>query len=55
MKRIWMAGLALGLFACTVSAQDVPAIKTPKEKLSYAIGIEMGRESRPRGSMSILQ
>jgi FKBP-type peptidyl-prolyl cis-trans isomerase FklB len=49
MKRIWLAGLVLGLFACTVSAQDAPALKTPKEKLSYAIGIEMGKGVKAQG------
>jgi FKBP-type peptidyl-prolyl cis-trans isomerase len=51
MKRIWMAGLALGLFACSVHAQDAaaPAIKTQKEKLSYAVGMEMGKGVKAQG------
>lgn len=57
MKRIWMVGLALGLFACGVSAQEAPAtapapassIKTPKDKLSYAIGMEMGKGVKAQG------
>jgi FKBP-type peptidyl-prolyl cis-trans isomerase len=57
MKRIWMAGFALGLFACGVSAQNAPApmptpapeIKTQKDKLSYAIGMEMGKGVKAQG------
>ena len=43
MKRIWMACLALGLLACSMSAQDTSVLKTQKDKLSYAIGMEMGQ------------
>jgi FKBP-type peptidyl-prolyl cis-trans isomerase FklB len=44
MKRIVMAVLAIGLWAGCASAQDAPAtLKTQKEKLSYAIGMEMGK------------
>jgi UDP-GlcNAc:undecaprenyl-phosphate/decaprenyl-phosphate GlcNAc-1-phosphate transferase len=49
MKRIWTVGLALGLFACSVGAQEAPAIKTQKDKLSYAIGIEMGKGVKAQG------
>src|ERR1035437_3703679 len=49
MKRIWMAGLALGLFTCSVSAQEPPAIKTQKDKVSYAIGMEMGKGVKAQG------
>src|ERR1035437_944567 len=49
MKRIWMAGLALGLFTCCVSAQEPPAIKTQKDKVSYAIGMEMGKGVKAQG------
>lgn len=49
MKRMWMAFVALGLFTCSVSAQDAPAIKTQKDKLSYAIGIEMGKGVKAQG------
>ena len=51
MKRIWMAGLAMGLFACSLHAQDAaaPAIKTQKEKLSYAVGMEMGKGVKAQG------
>jgi len=49
MKRIWMAGLALGLFASFASAQDQPVLKTQKDKLSYAIGLEMGQGVKDQG------
>ena len=80
MKRIGMAVLALGLFACGVRAQDAPAkaptappakapatppakapaagsqastpasgLKTQKEKVSYAIGMEMGKGVKTGG------
>jgi|SRR5579862_1194364 len=49
MKRKWMAGLALGLLASVASAQDQTALKTKKDKLSYAIGLEMGQGVKDQG------
>ena len=77
MKRMGMAVLALGLFACGVRAQQAPAkapaappakapaaaaqrprrqapapapgFKTQKEKVSYAIGMEMGKGVKSQG------
>jgi FKBP-type peptidyl-prolyl cis-trans isomerase len=88
MKRMGMAVLALGMFACSASAQQapakapvtppaktpatppakapatppakapaatsqtpapVPAFKTQKEKVSYAIGMEMGKGVKAQG------
>jgi FKBP-type peptidyl-prolyl cis-trans isomerase FklB len=79
MKRMGMAVLALGLFACGVRAQQAPAkapttppakapapaakppaaagqapaatsgLKTQKEKVSYAIGMEMGKGVKSQG------
>ncbi len=44
MKRIAIVVLAFGVWASGASAQDAPAaLKTQKEKLSYAIGMEMGK------------
>ncbi|MBZ5660134.1 MAG: FKBP-type peptidyl-prolyl cis-trans isomerase [Acidobacteriia bacterium] len=44
MKRIAIVVLGFGVWACGASAQDAPAaLKTQKEKLSYAIGMEMGK------------
>jgi FKBP-type peptidyl-prolyl cis-trans isomerase FklB len=50
MKRIAIAVLACGLMACGASAQDAPtALKTQKDKLSYAIGMEMGKGVKAQG------
>jgi FKBP-type peptidyl-prolyl cis-trans isomerase FklB len=65
MKRMGMAVLALGLWASGVNAQQAPAkapaataapapkpataFKTQKEKLSYAIGMEMGKGVKAQG------
>jgi FKBP-type peptidyl-prolyl cis-trans isomerase len=50
MKRIGIAVLAIGLWAGSASAQDAPApLKTQKEKLSYAIGMEMGKGVKAQG------
>lgn len=49
MKRFWLAGLAIGLFVCGASAQDQPALKTQKDKMSYAIGLEMGKGVKEQG------
>jgi FKBP-type peptidyl-prolyl cis-trans isomerase len=44
MKRIAMMVLALGFGVSGAMAQEAPgALKTQKEKLSYAIGMEMGK------------
>jgi FKBP-type peptidyl-prolyl cis-trans isomerase len=44
MKRIAILVVALGVWACGASAQEAPGtLKTQKEKLSYAIGMEMGK------------
>ena len=49
MKRIFMAFLGLGLFVCSVGAQDQPVLKTQKDKVSYAIGLEMGKGVKDQG------
>jgi len=50
MMRIVIAVLAGGLLACGASAQDAPAaLKTQKDKLSYAIGMEMGKGVKAQG------
>jgi len=50
MKRTAIAVLAFGLLAWNASAQDAPAaLKTQKEKLSYAIGMEMGKGVKSQG------
>lgn len=40
--RLWMAVLGVAFFATQVCAAEGPALKTEKEKMSYAIGTEMG-------------
>ena len=49
MKRIWLAGLGVALFVCGAGAQDQPALKTQKDKTSYAIGMEMGSGVKDQG------
>jgi FKBP-type peptidyl-prolyl cis-trans isomerase len=53
MIRIGMSILALGLIACCANAQTAPspapALKTQKEKLSYAIGMEMAKGVKSQG------
>jgi FKBP-type peptidyl-prolyl cis-trans isomerase FklB len=49
MRQIWVAILGIGLFVCGASAQDQPALKTQKDKISYAIGLEMGKGVKDQG------
>jgi len=50
MKRIGMAVMALGLLTCSANAQGTPTtFKTEKDKLSYAIGMEMGKGVKAQG------
>jgi FKBP-type peptidyl-prolyl cis-trans isomerase len=49
MNRIWVVVLGLGLFVSAVGAQDQPVLKTQKDKLSYAIGLEMGKGVKEEG------
>jgi FKBP-type peptidyl-prolyl cis-trans isomerase FklB len=48
MKLMWMAGLALGLCAMQASAQDA-APQTDKDKLSYAIGVQVAKGIQAQG------
>ena len=43
MKRTGMMLLAAGLLAGQAGAGEMPALKTDKDKLSYAIGVSTGR------------
>ncbi len=38
--------LIAGFLTGSVAAQDVPALKSPKEKLSYALGMDLGNQFR---------
>ena len=42
MTKQWTVLLGVALLAIPVGAQDTPAFKTPKEKFSYALGMEIG-------------
>jgi FKBP-type peptidyl-prolyl cis-trans isomerase FklB len=44
--RIHGIALALGLLAGSAAAQDVPQLKSQKEKLSYALGMDLGNQLR---------
>src|SRR5256885_9408928 len=45
----WAALLGIGLFVGGASAQDQPVLKTQKDKMSYAIGLEMGKGVKDQG------
>jgi FKBP-type peptidyl-prolyl cis-trans isomerase len=49
MRRTWLAGLGLGLLALPVRAQERPALKTEKDKVSYAVGLEFARSIKGQG------
>jgi FKBP-type peptidyl-prolyl cis-trans isomerase FklB len=49
MMKQWTVLLGLALLAAPAVAQDTPAFKTPKEKLSYALGMEIGSGFRKQG------
>jgi FKBP-type peptidyl-prolyl cis-trans isomerase FklB len=49
MRLTWLAGLGLGLLALPVSAQERPALKTEKDKVSYAVGLEFARSIKGQG------
>jgi UDP-GlcNAc:undecaprenyl-phosphate/decaprenyl-phosphate GlcNAc-1-phosphate transferase len=43
MSRIWLAFLAVGFLAANVCAEDAPALKTQKQKVSYSIGVDVAK------------
>jgi FKBP-type peptidyl-prolyl cis-trans isomerase FklB len=49
MKLRWIACLGLGVLACAVSAQEPAALKTQKDKLSYAIGTQIAKSVKNQG------
>ena len=46
MANRWVMILVAGFLAGSVAAQDVPALKSQKEKLSYALGMDLGNQFR---------
>ena len=42
----WMMALGMGLMVAVAAAQDPPALKDQKEKLSYALGMDLGNQLR---------
>jgi len=45
----WIAVLGVWLLAAQVSAQETPALKTEKDKASYAIGVDLARNIKRQG------
>jgi UDP-GlcNAc:undecaprenyl-phosphate/decaprenyl-phosphate GlcNAc-1-phosphate transferase len=43
MKVNWLAALAVAIFAAQAGADETPALRTQKDKLSYSIGVNVGR------------
>ena len=46
MRRKWMVLLGIALLTVPVFAQETPALKNEKEKLSYALGMDLGNQLR---------
>lgn len=46
MAKQWTVVLGLALVALPVAAQDTPTFRSPKEKFSYALGMEIGNGFR---------
>jgi FKBP-type peptidyl-prolyl cis-trans isomerase len=46
MKMRWAALLGMGLIAAASVAQEPSTLKSPKEKLSYALGVDLGNQFR---------
>lgn len=44
----WMIALGAGVVVVVSSGQDAPALKSPKEKYSYALGVDFGNQLRAR-------
>jgi len=45
----WMLTFVMMLLPALAAAQDAPALKTEKEKLSYAMGMDLGAQLKTRG------
>src|SRR5512147_3155663 len=46
MPRLWNVLLAFILFAGAAAAQQAPTLQTDKDKLSYALGMDLGKQFR---------
>ena len=46
MTMRWMMVLGIWLLAGVAAAQDAPTLRTPKEKQSYALGMDLGNQFR---------
>jgi FKBP-type peptidyl-prolyl cis-trans isomerase len=46
MRMRWWVLLGVGLIAACAVAQESSALKSPKEKLSYALGVDLGNQFR---------
>ena len=49
MKKKWMVILGVVLLAAQVSAEEAPVLKTMRDKLSYATGVDMVRSFQRQG------
>jgi FKBP-type peptidyl-prolyl cis-trans isomerase len=49
MKLRCVLGVALGLWAMQMSAQEPAALKTPKDKTSYGMGVALARSFKSQG------
>ena len=45
----WTLALIMAVLPAVVSAQDAPALKTDKDKLSYALGMDLGSQLKEKG------
>lgn len=50
MKRGWMAVVGVVFLSAQVFAAETPALKTPMEKQSYGLGVDMGKNLKRQGA-----
>ena len=49
MSGKWLAFLAVGFLAANACAEEAPALKTQKEKISYSVGVDLARNCAKMG------
>ena len=49
MSGKWLAFLAVGFLAANACADEAPALKTQKEKVSYSVGVDLARNCAKMG------